>query len=126
MRKGFGEALLTLLGHTIYLGRMTEVPRDGPVVPKWTLADRLRKARLHAGLEQAELAREIGIGRSTIVNYEAGRTRPSRPVLVSWAMRCGVSFEWLSQDPNPWGGVKAQVRVGSPGTGESSAHRHAA
>ncbi len=90
---------------------MTEAPLNSAAVPKWTLADRLRKARLHAGLEQADLAREIGIGRSTIVNYEAGKTEPSRPVLLAWAMRCGVDYEWLSEmDPSPWGGAKAQVR----------------
>jgi transcriptional regulator with XRE-family HTH domain len=68
--------------------------------PEWTLADRLRKAREHAGLEQRELATEIGIGRSTIVSYEAGRTVPHRPVLVSWALRCGVSYEWLCDEVN--------------------------
>jgi transcriptional regulator with XRE-family HTH domain len=93
---------------------MTATPLDGAAVPQWTLADRLRKARLHAGLEQADLAREIGIGRSTIVNYEAGRSEPSRPVLLSWAMRCGVAYEWLSDsDPNPWGGLRTQVRHSS-------------
>lgn len=94
---------------------MTATPLDGAAIPQWTLADRLRKARLHAGLEQAELAAEIGIGRSTIVNYESGKTEPSRPVLLAWSLRCGVSYEWLSEmDPNPWGGAKAQVRAGSP------------
>jgi transcriptional regulator with XRE-family HTH domain len=93
---------------------MTVTPLDGEVVPEWTLADRLRKARLHAGLEQADLAREIGIGRSTIVNYEAGKTEPSRPVLLSWALRCGVSFEWLAETaPFPRGGLRAQARHSS-------------
>jgi transcriptional regulator with XRE-family HTH domain len=65
----------------------------------------MRKAREHAGLKQSELAAEIGVGRSTIVTYETGRSQPSRPVLLSWALRCGVPFEWLAgTGPSTWGG----------------------
>lgn len=70
-------------------------------IPQWTLADRLRKARDHAGLNQADFAKRIGIARSSIVNYETGRTSPSRPVILSWAFATGVSLEWLIGDtPN--------------------------
>lgn len=65
-------------------------------IPEWTLGDRLRKAREHAGLNQMQMAKEIGIHRASVVNYEIGRTKPSRPVILSWALRCGVPFEWLS------------------------------
>lgn len=64
-------------------------------IPQWTVGDRLRKARLHAGLEQAELAAQTGISRATIVNYENGHTRPGRPALILWALSTGVSLEWL-------------------------------
>ena len=77
---------------------MTEATHPASV-PQWTLGDRLRKAREHAGLKQAELAGEIGIGRSSIVNYEMDRAEPSRPVLLAWAMRTGVSYEWLTGEP---------------------------
>jgi transcriptional regulator with XRE-family HTH domain len=77
---------------------MTESPLPAPAVPAWTLGDRMRKAREHAGLKQSELAGEIGVGRSTIVTYETGRSQPSRPVLLSWALRCGVPYEWLAED----------------------------
>ncbi len=68
--------------------------RDG-AVPEWTLGDRLRKAREHAGLTQAELAELIGIARSSVVSYEIGRTEPSRPVVLSWSLATGVATEWV-------------------------------
>ncbi len=71
---------------------------QGGVVPEWTLGDRLRKARLHAGLEQAELATELGIARNSVASYENQRTAPRRPVLLAWAMRTGVSLDWLVGD----------------------------
>ena len=86
---------------------MTESPLPAPAVPAWTLGDRMRKAREHAGLKQSELAEEIGVGRSTIVTYETDRSQPSRPVLLSWALRCGVPFEWLADTgPTTWGGTQ--------------------
>jgi transcriptional regulator with XRE-family HTH domain len=87
---------------------MTESPLPELAVPTWTLSDRMRKAREHAGLKQSELAAEIGIARSSIVNYESGSTTPSRPVLLSWALRCGVDPDWLSgTGPSTWGGTFA-------------------
>jgi len=98
-----------------YLGHMTESPLPGATVPQWTLGDRMRKAREHAGLKQAELAEEIGVGRTSIVNYESGSTTPSRPVLLSWALRCGVSFEWLADTgPSTWGGSRAYGKSARP------------
>lgn len=73
-------------------------------IPRWTVRDRLRKAREHAALQQGELAERIGVGRSTISNYEAGVTEPKRPILLSWAMATGVPLEWLvSGDQKPAG-----------------------
>lgn len=74
---------------------------SGGRIPVWTLGDKLRKARVDAGLEQAELASEIGVSRNTVRNYEAEKTAPRRPVLLAWAMRTGVSLEWLTQDERP-------------------------
>jgi transcriptional regulator with XRE-family HTH domain len=68
---------------------------DSGLVPEFTVADRLRKAREYAGLEQNELAERIGLGRTTISNYERGTTPPKRPLLLSWAMATGVSLDWL-------------------------------
>jgi transcriptional regulator with XRE-family HTH domain len=68
---------------------------SGATVPEWTIGDRMRKAREHAGLSQSQLARTASIGRTSIVRYETGLSRPSRVTLAAWALRTGVSFEWM-------------------------------
>lgn len=74
---------------------MSEIAISG-AIPEWTLADRLRKSREHAGLHQQQLADEIGVSRRSIGKYEDGITTPRRPVLIAWALRCGVNWEWLT------------------------------
>ncbi|MGH3283231.1 MAG: helix-turn-helix domain-containing protein [Streptosporangiaceae bacterium] len=73
-----------------------QINQENAVVPEWSVGDRLRKARLHAGLEQTELAAQIGISRASVVNYEHGHTRPPRPVLLSWALCTGTDLGWLA------------------------------
>ena len=70
-----------------YLGHMA--------IPEWTLADRLRKARTAAGMEQTDLAEELGASRSSIVNYETGRTSPRPYMLREWARITEVPASWL-------------------------------
>lgn len=69
--------------------------------PAFTLADRLRKAREYAGLEQNELAAQTHISRNTIGNYEGGKVRPKMAYLVLWAQVCGVDLDWLCGDDAP-------------------------
>lgn len=64
-------------------------------IPQWTLADRCRKAREHAGMDQRQLADAIGVARNTVVNYEHGHRQPREIVLRAWAMATGVPLEWL-------------------------------
>ena len=63
----------------------------------WTLAKRLKNARLLAGLEQAELAKLIGASRNSISNYENGHTEPSVTTFVLWAEATSASLEWLAE-----------------------------
>lgn len=67
------------------------------LIPEWTLADRLRKARETAGLDQQQLANAIGVARQTISNYEKGHTatRPMALVIRQWALATGVDEQWL-------------------------------
>jgi transcriptional regulator with XRE-family HTH domain len=95
---------------------MTEVPQTTRA-PQWTLGDRMRKAREHAGLKQTELALATGISRASITNYETGKSTPSRPVLLSWAMATAVPVSWLRDgtedySPDPGPGTSAQFRGG--------------
>ena len=55
----------------------------------------LRRARELAGLSQAELAEEIGVGRTTIVSLESGRTRLFNKTIPLIAERLGISVETL-------------------------------
>lgn len=43
---------------------------------KETFPERLKKARKDTGFTQTETATETGIPRSTLANYETGRTEP--------------------------------------------------
>lgn len=43
---------------------------------KETFAKRLKKARTLSGFTQKEVANETGIPRSSLANYETGRTEP--------------------------------------------------
>lgn len=71
------------------------------IVPEWTIEDRLRKARELTGLERGDFARELGVSRNTITNYEHGKVEPRVIVLRSWALRCGVDLSWLQHGYTP-------------------------
>lgn len=71
-------------------------------IPQWTAADRLRKARIAAGLSQNELADRIGCGINTISNYETGATtNVRRMVMRQWALATGVPEAWLRDGIEP-------------------------
>jgi len=97
------------------------------VIPQWTIADRLRKAREQAGLEQASLALELGVAKNTVSNYERGNVAPRRPVLVAWAMATGVSLDWLCprQDSNLQPTDLWSIRRGAGSAGRHTTRRTA-
>ena len=65
-------------------------PGYGRVLPH-----RLSDARSHAGLDQAELARRIGIPASSISHFEAGRRKPNLNSLYKLAEALDVSTDYL-------------------------------
>lgn len=67
----------------------------------FTRADRLTKALSFAGITQQEIADDLNVSRQTIGNYISGRTRPSRAVIMAWAMRTGVPLEWIETGELP-------------------------
>lgn len=81
------------------MGQTEQMSLPG-LTPQWTLGDRLRKAREIAGLSQGEMADAIGIARNSVGRYESGAYDPSRPVLIAWAFRTGVSLNWIMDVPD--------------------------
>ena len=72
------------------------------IIPEWTVADRLRKAREATGMDAREFADHVGISRNTVSNYENGKTtRINRPMLAAWSMATGVPAEWLATGKTP-------------------------
>ncbi|QQE82910.1 XRE family transcriptional regulator [Pseudomonas putida] len=63
------------------------------------LSERIRAARLHAGLTQRDLAEKIGIAQTAISQLESGKTQRSS-YLMAIASTCGVSSAWLAEG---WG-----------------------
>ena len=56
---------------------------------------KLKKARQNTGFTQAEIEKEIKIPRSTLANWEIGRTQPDIESLGILADFYGVSVDWL-------------------------------
>jgi transcriptional regulator with XRE-family HTH domain len=63
--------------------------------PSITLGDRLRRARLDAGLDKVRLAELTGISRNSVANYESGRSRPRLPQVIAWSQATGAPLDWL-------------------------------
>src|SRR3989339_1960452 len=60
------------------------------------MQERTRRARRQAGLSQAGLADVVKVQRSAVSNWEsANDVMPSMQNMVSIALACGVSIEWL-------------------------------
>lgn len=66
--------------------------------PTFTLGDRLRKAREHAGLTQSEMRIAVGAHPSTQSRWESDKTTPSALQMRAWADTTGVDLEWLDPD----------------------------
>ncbi len=66
-------------------------------VPEWTLGDRLRKAREHRHLQQAEMAELLGVAQTALSKWEADQRRPRDllDIVEKWARVTGVPREWL-------------------------------
>lgn len=86
------------------------------IIPEWTFADRLRKARLSSELTQEEFAERLGAKSGAYAHWEAGRNTPRQVVTIAQRieMLTGVSATWLlglvDSAPGPTG----------PGGGESA------
>ncbi|MBV2160223.1 LexA family transcriptional regulator [Achromobacter denitrificans] len=64
------------------------------------LKDRLAEARTESGLSQAQLAKAVGAGQSTIASIENGRNKGSS-LFLDIARTLGVNVEWLMEGTGP-------------------------
>lgn len=60
-----------------------------------TFPSKLKKARENTGFTQEETAKETNIPRSTLANYEIGRTQPDIETIGILADFYCVSCDWL-------------------------------
>jgi transcriptional regulator with XRE-family HTH domain len=77
-------------------------------VPRWDLADRLRKALREAGISVQEMAEYLEISRNTVGSWINGHHRPRPSDLKQWALRTGVSYPWLTYGELPRGDSNSQ------------------
>ena len=67
------------------------------IVPQWTFADRLRKARQIAGKDQRSFAADLGCTPSAYAQWEAGNSRPRDIVGVAQQVEAvtQISASWM-------------------------------
>ena len=70
-------------------------------IPVFEMRHRMALALEYGSVSVNEIAAELGVSRTTISNYLWGRTIPRRADLVTWALRCGVPFDWLETGAEP-------------------------
>jgi transcriptional regulator with XRE-family HTH domain len=63
--------------------------------PQWDVADRMRKALRSADIGLQEIADYLGVSRHSAGRWINGGITPSTQTLRLWALRCGVTYEWL-------------------------------
>ena len=93
--------VLTQLRQCAYREGVTDLvgERRG-VIPSWTQGWRLQRALSHAGMTTEQMADELGVARSTVSRWCNDKGHPTRGYLKLWAIRTGVSYDWLSDEAN--------------------------
>jgi transcriptional regulator with XRE-family HTH domain len=57
--------------------------------------NKLKEARKRCGMTQEEIAKELGLPRGNIANYETGRREPDLETIAKLANYYNVSTDWL-------------------------------
>ena len=73
------------------------------LAPEFEIASELLRARLRAGLSQAELAARMGTSQSTIARLESGQTLPSTKTLLRFAQATALAScrnGWVGRNPD--------------------------
>lgn len=75
------------------------------------LGRRIGDARRGLGLRQEDLARRLGVSRSSVANIEAGRQVVSSHMLFEMDQLLALDFEGLKTDTVPWDVAERQRLV---------------
>lgn len=76
-----------------------------------SFGDRLQRFRTELGLDQAEVAKRMGVGVTSVASWEKGRARPKRGRMATLAAILGVEASDLLGDGEP-GEIHDQVDAG--------------
>jgi transcriptional regulator with XRE-family HTH domain len=75
---------------------------QAPIVPQWTLADRLAKARQSLGMSQKEFGKLTSLSTRQIQFAEGGMAQKSQDVIITvYAFKTGVDYNWLKTGAKP-------------------------
>jgi transcriptional regulator with XRE-family HTH domain len=69
--------------------------------PKWSVGERIRKAREDKGWHQSELAFQLQVGRATIANWENNVNKPNHASLMLVGAVTGCPVWWLEGFDGP-------------------------
>lgn len=64
------------------------------------IAQRMKEARLHSGMSQRDIAKELHIGAATYCRMERGESEPSAVQIATLSGLYGVTVLWLLGLPN--------------------------
>ena len=89
---------------------MTMMTNAG-AVPSFGLEWRLKLALDYAGMTVQEMADYLEVSRQTMSRWLSGKGPIKRHILLSWALRTGVSMVWLEtgEAPSPDDGGGGQM-----------------
>jgi transcriptional regulator with XRE-family HTH domain len=73
----------------------------GTTTLHWTLGDRLRKSREHAGFTQKEMADYLHMSRTSVIAWEADEREPTASTVAEWAVITDVDVAWLLSQRYP-------------------------
>jgi transcriptional regulator with XRE-family HTH domain len=79
----------------------TGTPGRNYSVPEFTMGDRIRRARMNAGLKQQDIEDETGISRNSVTAWEHDARMPSAALLRVLANYLHVPVEWIIQGTTP-------------------------
>lgn len=61
-----------------------------------TISSRIIELREKYGLSGIDLAKRLGVNKSTITRYETGEIKPNVDMMISICQSFGISMDWLA------------------------------